>query len=217
MKKTVFSVFLLVAITSALICQEDQVAEPKVLISGEVVEPTGKPIKGFSVSLIVEREVLDISTFQSSTKNRKVFTTETDADGKYFFTWKPDDYYNRFYINYVTEGKFDDVQFLPPSEPMIDVSKYIGKSKNFEHKLILLYHPSWDKIRKLIEVYGNDSDKGKILRAYGFFEKETEEEIAGEKYSFWWYYAKGKAFKFSGEKLIKEYKFQPLESLEKKD
>jgi hypothetical protein len=217
MKKTVFLVFLLVAITGALICQESQVAEPKVLISGEVVEPTGKAVKGFSVSLIVEREVLDISTLKSSTKNRKVFTTETDADGKYFFTWKLDDYYNRFYINYITEGRFDDVQFLPPSEPLIDISKYIGKGKNFEHKLILFYHPSWDKIRKLIEVYGSESDKGKILRTHGFFEKETEEEIAGEKYSFWWYYAKGKAFKFSGEKLIKEYKFQPLESLEKKD
>jgi hypothetical protein len=217
MKKTIFSVILLAAFASILFCQEEQSAEPKVLISGSVIDPQGRAVKGFSVSLIVEREVLDISTLRSSTKNRKVFTTETDADGKYYFTWKPDDYYNRFYINYITEGKFDDVQFLPPVEPLIDVSKYVGKEKNYEHKLVIFYNPSWDKLQKLIEIYGGDSDKGKILRSYGFFEKETEEEIAGEKYAFWWYYAKGKAFKFSGEKMIKEYKFQPLESLEKKD
>lgn len=217
MKKTVFSIILLTLFSAALICQEAASTEPKVLIFGSVVDPQGRGVQGFTVSLIVEREVIDISTFKSSTKERKVFTTETDADGKYFFTWTLDDYYNRFYINYITVGKFDDVQFLPPQEPVVDVSKYIGKGKNYEDKLVIFYNPSWDKLLKLIEVFGADSDKGKILRSYGFFEKETEETITGEKYVFWWYYAKGKSFKFSGEKLIKEYKFQPLESLEKKD
>jgi hypothetical protein len=217
MKNRLIPLLLFLLSTGLLYSQETQENEKKVLIFGEVVDTAGRPVQGFTVSLLVEREVLDISTFKTTVKDRKVFSTPTDEQGKYYFTWKLDDYYNRFYLNYISEGKFDDVKFLAPPEPLIDASKYVGKEKNFEHKLVIQYHPAWTKLLKLIEVYGADSDKGKVLRYNGFFEKETEEEIAGEKHIFWWYYSRGKSFKFSGEKLIKEYKFQPLESLEKID
>ena len=217
MNKRLIPLLLFLLSTGLLYSQDTQENEKKVLIFGEVVDTTGIPVQDFTVSLIVEREVLDISTFKTTVKERKVFSTVTDEQGKYYFTWKLDDYYNRFYLNYISEGKFDDVKFLAPGEPVIDASKSVGKEKNFEHKLVIHYQPEWTKLLKLIDVYGANSDKGKVLRANGFFEKETEEEIAGEKHTFWWYYARGKSFKFSGEKLIKEYKFQPLESLEKID
>lgn len=217
MKKLFVSFLLLLLAAGFVSGQSAEENEKKVLIFGEVVDNAGNPIQGFTVSLIVEREVLDISTFKTTTKEKKVFSTATDEQGKYYFTWKLDDYYNRFYLNYIAEGKFDDVKFLAPPEPVIDASKSVGKEKNFEHRLVIQYHPAWTKLLKLIEVYGADSDKGKVLRFNGFFEKETEEEIAGEKLTFWWYYSRGKSFKFSGEKLLREYKFQPLEPLEKND
>lgn len=217
MKKYAIQILFFLTFLLPVYCQESNEIEKKVLIFGEVVDPFGKAVKGFSVNLIVERETIDLSTLTTSSKNRKVFSSETDDQGKYYFTWKLDDYYNRFYINYIVEGKFDDVQFLPPSEPVVDVSKAVGKEKNVELKLVVSYHPAWDKVQKLIEVYGRESDKGHVLRIAGFYEKETDEEIAGAKYTYWWYYSRGKCYKFSGDKLLKEFKYQPLDSLEKKN
>ncbi|MBN2134911.1 MAG: hypothetical protein JW737_04205 [Acidobacteria bacterium] len=180
------------------------------MVAGKVMDNSGKPIENFVVEFIVEREVINVGSFNREVVGRKVFTTETDRDGTFYFTWNVDNYYNRFYLNYFVKDKFDDVKFMIPEEPMVDVSKSVGKMKNFEDQRVLAYHPDWFNLLKIIDQIGVDTNRGKILRKWGIYERQTDEEIAGKTYTFWWYYLKGKAFKFENDNLVKEFTYKPM-------
>ena len=96
----------------------------------------------------------------------------------------------------------------------MDASQDVGKGRDFNHRLIILYHPDWFKLKQVIEMYGGvETDKGKVLRENGFYDRETEEELLGIKYTFWWYYYIGKAFKFRDDKLVKRFTYSPLKPL----
>ncbi len=202
------TVFLFIALVVSVNLHAQEAR--KILIQGKVVDSAGTPIEDFPVGLIVEREVINVSNFSKSVTKRKVFTTKTDKSGEFYFTWEPDDYFNRFYVNYYVSKEFDDVRFLVPEEPKVDISNTIGKGRNYTGQLVINYHHEWFRVRDMIDSLGPESDKGKVLRKWGLYERETIEEMSGTKYTFWWYYTKGKSFKFVGEKLAKEFTYRPL-------
>jgi len=182
----------------------------KVLVSGKVIDYVGKPVENYYINFIVEREVIDLSNFKKSISKRKVFTTQTDRDGVFFFTWNTDNYFNKFYLEYYVKDNFDDARFIPPKENLEDVSRSVAKGRNYEGKLVLTYHKDWFRVKSMIDLFGIESDKGKMLRKWGLYERETKDDISDVIYTFWWYYSKGKAFKFKENRLVKEFTYSPL-------
>ncbi|MFN3476342.1 MAG: carboxypeptidase-like regulatory domain-containing protein [Candidatus Methylomirabilales bacterium] len=184
-------------------CATARISERRVL-TGLVTDEAGSPVARTPVLLVGRTLDLNIR-LQYQELGRKELRTLTDEDGRYRFEFVPAEVGNHFVLFFYDREGFDSVKFQKPDP--LDVTKRLKTEAVVTIDQILRPHPNWGEVERLINTYGPNSDRGKILRQLGLPERR---EAAG-KVETWWYYSKGQSFRFSDGSLEGTFQFEPIQ------
>ncbi|MFQ6111123.1 MAG: hypothetical protein ACE5LX_03725, partial [Nitrospinota bacterium] len=131
----------------------------------------------------------------------------TDVDGSFRLKFRPRSEPASYYLSLQAPGDFDDVKYKVP--PLIEL--HLGEGPTLMQDVTLEFHPRWPETLKRIKALGVESQQARVLRRWGLPDREElRGEVEGVKTEVWWYYGKGKSFKFREGILLREYSFPPI-------
>jgi hypothetical protein len=164
----------------------------------------GKPVPRTPVLLVGRTLKLNPLELYYKELDQKELRTLTDEEGRYRLEFTPNQLGNNLFLFFYDREGFDSVRFQKP-EPL-DVTSQLDMNKEVVINQVLLIHPNWSEVQKLIQEYGPGSDRSRILRRFGLPEKH--EKIQDSE--IWWYYSKGQSFRFLDGFLDSSFQFAPI-------
>lgn len=187
--------------------QEDQLVS--VVIHGTVVTDDDEFVANSQLQLSFIKTLLDENELQQQVDEMVVVTT--DEEGRYSIQVNIDPQWSDFVLRLSTSG-LDQIHFLEPQPKQLTERIRSGiESGSFEFEVnwIVESRPRWRELRLQIDRYGADSAKGRLLRQYGFPDREEEVDWKGGRRIVWYYYSEGMAVRFIGDEQEKVFHFKP--------
>jgi len=157
-------------------------------LKGTISDEMGNPVKGSPVFLVMKRTVFNIRKFRYETVESKTVSVQSDAFGLYQFDIEVDPYFNLFTLVFHGPG-FDYARYLRP-EPE-DVTDAVRGHREAVVNRVLATNPLWDDLQLVLDALPKDSEKYRILRAYGFPERR---EARSDGTEVWYYFELNKTF-----------------------
>ena len=196
---------LLCLMSVAVGCATARIAEQRV-VSGRITDQQGRPMPGTPV-LVVGRRLDLMIDLEYREFDRRLLKVLTDSDGRYRMEFFPENLGNNFSLFFYAEEGFDGVRFQKPEG--IDITKRLKEGRELRLDQVLLDHPQWKEVQRMIAQFGVDSMKGKVLRQSGFPER-IDRGTGDSATETWWFYSKGISYRFAGPALEDSYTFPPI-------
>jgi hypothetical protein len=188
-------------------CATVEIRETRV-VTGRVTDESGQPVAGTPVVVVGRSLALETTRLAYEESVRHETRAVTDAQGQYRVEFVPANLGNNFYLFFYDKTGFDRVKYRQP-EPL-DVTSLLDRGRTVIVNQVLRFQPSWPEVQRQIAYYGEDSEKGKILRRYGLPEKRETSGTGDTASDVWWYYTYGMSYWFTGDKLMRTHEFTPL-------
>jgi len=188
-------------------CATVTVNETRVL-TGQITDESGKPVAENPVLVVARR--LDLATIRMEydEQGRKEIQTRTDAQGRYRLEFVPASAGNNFFLFFYNATGFDRVKYRRP-EP-VDLTDRFRRDRTVVVNQVLQTQSTWPDVMRQIAYFGEDSDRGRILRRHGLPDKRDAPGGAGQgDAEVWWYYTDGVSYWFVGERLTRATQLSP--------
>lgn len=179
-------------------------------INGSVRSDDGAPVANATIQLNFVKIILDEAGNPANADG--LLAVNTDAQGKYTLQVNLDPNWSDFVLR-VASSNLDTFKYTIPKEKLltdairnsistgvfsITVNWNIESRPNYKSEL--------DEIAR----YGEDTDKGRLIRVRGIASKITRFNLQnGDKGEIWFYFKDGIAVRFVGEKRDKDFYFAP--------
>lgn len=193
-------------------------------ITGAVTDGDGRPLSGRTVVLEVYRRGFSLRSLSPSEMGRskkglQQRTAITDEIGRYTITWPWHDYYNRFELSvgdfgddgYYVEERADLSRRVMRGSPVI-VSFVIGESTGgavAPAPAGAVTTPA-QPVRETRPASGGSGDEDRILGRYGEPDRIDRLELPYGVEVTWWYFDRGRAYRFLDGELSDELSFDPV-------
>ncbi len=179
----------------------------EILVAGRVQDVEGEPVPGLPVKVLAAEMHLDAASLAPGSRFPVLAQNFTDVDGSFRLTFRPRPEPAFYYLSLYAPGDFDDVKYKVP--PLIELP--LPEAPTLTRDITLEFHPRWPETLERIKALGVESQQARVLRRWGLPDREdVREEGEGVKTEVWWYYGKGKSFKFREGILLREYAFPPI-------
>jgi hypothetical protein len=183
----------------------------RVEVTGLVTTPDGEPIEDVQVTLELSRKAFD---FRKLRRTRgKVFkvSDRTDASGEYKIAFPWDDYYNRFeLVAGITVRGADGEELLELER--LDVKDRIERSSPAVAPIVIENHELIETFRAFIATVDSD-DERRVYRDQGRPDRVKTTRFDDREETSWWYFDRGKVYRFEDGELAKVEDFDPVEEL----
>jgi len=182
-------------------------AARRISVQGRVVTDAGEPLGNWPVTLIATQRFIEIRSFTSGGRIQTVAETTTDAHGFYSIDVDRKRGWHYLFLRYSDPERTDGVQFAKPDA--VEITADVRRGRVAEAELVVRYHPDWPEVeRRLADVGGKSTPKGKILRQLGLPEKKVQNGSGEEE---WWYFTHGVMYVFRGSEAVGSRQFEPVQ------
>lgn len=186
-------------------CATARIAEQRI-VRGQVADEMGRPVAGTPVLLVARNLGFGVPYYRDL--GQQELKTRTDEEGRYRLTFTPEDLGNNFFLFFYGDQGFDAVRYQKP-EPL-DITKPLRSKREVVIDQTLQTHSQWEQVEKLMQVYGPESDRGRVLRQMGLPEKREVGRGGERDIETWWYYSKGLNYRFVKSVLESTFQFEPI-------
>jgi hypothetical protein len=180
----------------------------EVIVSGRVQNESSEPQAGLQVTLIRTHKKMSLWRSKRTVSESELGRITTDEHG--FYELHAQDHGSRssYYLRFFDPGSFDSVRYQIPRDE--DITQRFRRGRDVVQNLVVQEHPDWRKVAAEIERYGADSPRGQILRQVGLPERVMHPDGPSSASEEWWYYRRGIVYKFTGDRIIGERRFEPV-------
>ncbi|MFB3817427.1 MAG: carboxypeptidase-like regulatory domain-containing protein [Candidatus Methylomirabilales bacterium] len=178
-------------------CATVEIRETRV-VEGRVTDDSGRPVANSPVVVVGRSLSLVTTRLEYQQAGQQEARTVTDAEGRYRLEFIPSSLGNNFYLFFHDRTGFDSVRYRTP-EP-IEITDLLRRERRLAIQQVLLPSPTWPEVARQLAFYGEDSDRGRILRRHGLPEKR--ESSAALDTEIWRYESQGISYWFSGDRLV---------------
>ncbi len=186
-------------------CATARIAEQRI-VRGQVTDEMGRPVVGTPVLLVARTLRFNIPYYRDL--GQQELKTKTDEEGRYRFAFTPEELGNNFFLFFYGNEGFDAVRYQQP-EPL-DITKQLRARREVIIDQVLKTHPQWEQVERFLQVYGPESDRGRVLRQMGLPEKREGGAGSERDVETWWYYSKGLNYRFVKGVLESTFQFEPI-------
>ena len=170
-----------------------------VLVRGQITDSEGAPVAGHGVRLLATRRVAKFLTIESAPAEAELASARTDTNGFYEMRVPRDREYDFFFLRFYTVADFDSVRFDPPADR--EITKRFTSRRPVIEDCVLPAAPGWDAVRRLLELYGPDSPRGRVVRALGVPDRvDAVPGAPGQE--AWRYEAEGVTYIVEGDRVL---------------
>ena len=183
----------------------------RVEITGLVTTPEGDPIDDVRVVLELSRKAFDFHKMWIA--RGKVFKVSdtTNAKGEYTISFPWDDYYNEFdLVAGVTERDANGETFVELRR--IDVEKRVKAASPAVVPIVIKNHAYIEKLRQFLATI-DTPDEQRVYQDQGRPDKVEATTYADRQEVAWWYFDRGKVYRFENGKLDRVEDFDPVKTL----
>ena len=168
------------------------------LVRGQVTDSLGAPVADHGVRLLATRRVAKFLTIESEPAEAELASTRTDANGFYEMRVPRDREYDFFFLRFSTPTDFDRVRFDRPADR--EITKRFTSRRPVIQDCVLPAAPGWDAVQRLLELYGADSPRGRLIRALGVPDRVEPMDGAGRE--AWQFAAAGVTYIVEGDRVV---------------
>ena len=181
-----------------------------VAITGVVTDPQGQPLADVRVLLEATRSTFNILRFERTPKDVRRLSATTNARGEYSLEWPWDDYYNVFELVVAVPVRKAEGERLEVLD-RTDVTQRLSGSATVVAALVVENAAYLRQLRAFV----GDVQSADERRVYG--ELGKPDEIKTVRYPdrtevSWWYFEKGKVYRFADGKLEQVVPFEPVKA-----
>jgi len=183
----------------------------RVEITGLVTTPAGDPVDDVRVVLELSRKAFNFHKMWIT--RGKVFKVSdtTNEKGEYTISFPWDDYYNEFdLVAGVTERGADGEHLVELER--IDVEKRIKAASPAVVSVVIKNHAYIEKLRQFLATV-DTPDEERVYQDQGRPAKVEATTYADRQETAWWYFDRGKVYRFVDGKLDRVEDFDPVEAL----
>lgn len=191
--------------TGAALAQEEG---PEVVVSGRAQNEDGKPLAGLEVTLIRTHKKMSLWRSKRTVSESELDRATTDEHGFYELRSHDDGSFSSYFLRFYDPGSFDSVRYQIPADE--DVTRRVRRGRDVVQNLVVRENAAWPEVAERVERFGAESPRGQILRQVGLPEKVMHPDGAQPENEEWWYYRRGIVYKFSGDRIMGEHRFDPV-------
>ena len=170
-----------------------------VLVRGQVTDSLGAPVADQGVRLLATRRVAKFLTIESQPAQAELASVRTDANGFYEMRVPRNPEYDFFFLRFFTPGSFDRVRFDPPADR--EITGRFSSRRPVIQDCVLPAAPGWDAVQRLLQLYGADSPRGRVIRSLGV--PDRVEPVAGASgREAWQFAAAGVVYFVEGDQVV---------------
>jgi len=185
------------ALSALAACATVEIRETR-LVEGRITNDAGEPVANSPVVLVGRSLTLAAARLEYKEHGQEEARTVTDASGRYRLEVIPSTLGNNFYLFFYDRMGFDAVRYRIP-EP-IEITDLLRRQERLVINQVLLPSVTWPEVARQIAFFGEDSDRGRILRRHGLPEKrESSPALDAE---IWRYETQGITYWFNGDRLV---------------
>ena len=178
-----------------------------VTIHGTIRNQAGAPMADYPVRLIKTKTTLKLLHFSTGSRQEEVGRAQTDAEGRFELQVTRDPRFDYFYLRFYDPKTFDVVRYAVPAD--VDITKTFKTKPEVGVDPVIQDHPDWSKVNAMLNDFGAQSNRGRILRSLGLPERrQTFPDAPGRE--MWWYYAKGLCYQLQGDQIQNIRNFDPV-------
>ncbi len=152
-----------------------------ITIKGSIMDEEGKPVVNTPVFFVMKKVKFSFKKFKLIEVDSKTIQTMTNQDGLYRMDVEIDDYFNKFYVDFVGEG----FQFAKYEKPEVeDITKLVDKGIDIVVNRVFKYNPRWKDVKLVLDLIGKDSPYYSVLKEYGFPDERVKLGDGKEKWKY---------------------------------
>jgi len=178
-----------------------------ITVRGRVINAQGDGVAGIPVRVLATRRVARFLTVESRPAEKEVVVGTTDANGFYELTMEKLRDYDFYFLRFYDTDGFDAVRYAVP--PDVEITSRVNKRRPVVEDIALADSPEWDSVERLVELYGPDSTRGRIVRDLGV--PDRTDRSGGENGTVretWWFEAAGVAYIIEDGLVVERKLFQ---------
>ena len=207
MRRAVPAVALLLALSMSASVWAGWAKPKRLVVRGQVTEESGAGVEGIPIRVLATRRVVKFLTIESQPAEKELVSTVSGANGFYELE-VPKVRDHDFYFLRFHDAHFDAVRYSTP--PDIEITGWINKRRPVVQDVRLTSAPGWDAVRRLVDLYGADTTRGKIIRQLGVPERtERTSRLDDLDRETWWYEILGVAYVIEDGEVVEKRSFQP--------
>lgn len=181
-----------------------------IAVSGQVTDGQGDPIAGVRVVFEAFRSYFSLRHLERREKDFRRVETVTDADGRYRLEWLWDDYFNRFRVGAAVPlygSSEEKLHFLQ----RVDLGRRLAAGGSAVVPLVLEDTSFLDAVRRF-EASIESEEQRRIYRELGYPDEVQMLELSTGREASWWYFDRGKVYRFADGELQEVEPFEPVRS-----
>lgn len=196
---------LLAAVPPAAAARHDQ--GTRVEVTGLVTDPQGDPLPDVRVVLESSRAVFSFRSFGRELRNTRRAAARTGERGEFTLVWPWDDYYNHFELVVGVPVRTAEGEELVELARK-DVTRRLERNNPMVANLTVENAEFVRALRAFVDSVDSDDER----RIYQQMGKPDRVEERGAERS-WWYFDRGRMFRFRDGELVETEAFDPVEKL----
>ncbi len=205
------AVALLALVVAAVPARAGHVDGDKVEVTGVVTAPDGRPLDDVQVVLTAVRTQFDFRKLQRVEKDSTKLTAVTDEHGQYRLEWIWNGYYNAYELTVgvpVRKGDTDEFHVME----RVDLTRRIKKGSPVVVPVTVANAEFITQLRAFLAGVKSD-DERRVYREMGKpdkVEQSVYEDGGGRRDAAWWYFERGKVYRFHEGVLTEVESFDPV-------
>jgi len=208
MRRAFSAVVALVALSLAVPAAAGWGKARQLVVRGQVTDERGTGVEGTAVRVIATRRVVKFLTVESRPAEKELGSTISGPNGFYELSVPKVRDYDFYFLRFFDGEQFDSVRFATP--PDIEITQQIKKRRPVIQDIHLPRAAGWDAVTRLVDLYGAESTRGKIVRQLGVPERTERDTAAGHpEREIWWYDRAGVAYVIEDGEVLERKLFQP--------
>lgn len=183
----------------------------RVEVTGMVTTPAGDPIEDVRVVLELSRKYFEIRKMWMSEGKLFKISDTTDASGEFTIAFPWDDYYNEFDLVAGITVRGAEGDELVELE-RIDLEKRIENGSPVVASLVVENHEFIERFREFLATV-DSPDERRVYEDQGRPDSVRTTAVSGGRETAWWYFDRGRVYRFVDGTLQKVDEFDPVEEL----
>jgi len=201
---------LLLAVASTAAAAKPHRKGETITVSGRVIDGDGEPLAGVPVLLEVSREAFRLRHLRRETRPPVRIAGRTDERGAFSLEWIWDGYHNRFALLVALQEEGDALEVFARH----DLSTEILGGQGAVTTVLTVPDASLLRWAARLEAGRLSDDERRVYARMGRPERVDVSRRDEVTDSSWWYFARGKVFRFFDGTLAEEMDFEPVEPIE---